>query len=110
VKDWFLLCPGIEIIVDFIGNFFLVLPAYREKLVTLRKTEELPTTKARKSVREVMVMPIPAVRMVQPMIEGTWSTVCSSSLVGILSLHADISRNISSTPMPGIIRKVDQIM
>ena len=40
-------------------------------MVTLLKTEVVPMTKAKKSVREVMVMPIPALARVLPKIFGT---------------------------------------
>lgn len=52
-------------------------------------------TKARKSVAEVMVIPIPANANVFPKRSGTVSPVS-----GMVSLHEVIKRNISSTPMP----------
>ena len=69
-------------------------------MVTLKKTEVVPMTKARKSVREVMVMPIPALARVLPKIFGTCWTVCSWTSLGTLSLQEDIIRNMSSTPIP----------
>ena len=57
-------------------------------------------TKARKSVREVMVMPIPALARALPKIFGTCWTVCSWTSLGRFSLQEDINRNMSSTPIP----------
>ena len=64
------------------------------------KTEVVPMTKARKSVREVMVIPIPALARALPKIFGTCWTVCSLSSLGRFSLQEDINRNMSSTPIP----------
>ena len=64
------------------------------------KTEVVPMTKARKSVREVMVMPIPALARALPKIFGTCWTVCSWTSLGRFSLQEDINRNMSSTPIP----------
>ena len=64
------------------------------------KTEMVPMTKARKSVREVMVMPIPALARALPKIFGTCWTVCSWTSLGRFSLQEDINRNMSSTPIP----------
>ena len=50
--------------------------------------------KARKSVRVVMVMPMPALEKVMPTLCGT------STSRSMLSPQEDISRNMSSTPMP----------
>ena len=71
------------------------LPAYREKLMTLRNIEVLPIMKARKSVRDVMVIPMPAMDRVAPRRLGNGISTSPS-----VSLHADITRNMSSIPIP----------
>ena len=66
-----------------------------QKLRTLTKTDVDPMAKAMKSVSEVMVMPMPAVRKVAPIL---WAT--DMSRLPWVLLHPDISRNMSSTPIP----------
>ena len=68
--------------------------------MTLRNTDAVPIANARKSVSEVMVIPIPALARALPRILGTLPTVCSCGSSGRFSLQADMIRNMSSTPMP----------
>ena len=68
--------------------------------MTLRNTDAVPIAKARRSVSEVMVIPIPALARALPRILGTLPMVCSRGSFGRFSLQADIIRNMSSTPMP----------
>ena len=51
--------------------------------------------KATKSVREVMVMPMPALARVTPTRRGTFMSFSPR-----VSLHDDISKNMSSIPIP----------
>lgn len=55
-------------------------------------------TKAKTSVRAVIVIPMPAVAKVKPRRSGT-----GSLSLGIVSLHEDIIKNMSSMPMPKTI-------
>ncbi len=58
-------------------------------------------TKARRSVRDVIVMPIPAERNVMPILAGILLSLC-----GYVSAQLDINRNMSSTPIP---RNIDML-
>lgn len=73
-----------------------------EKFVTLRNADEVPMMKDTKSVRDVTVMPMPALANVAPRRSGTLITLSE-----MVSLQEDMRRNMSSTPMP-VCKPVEQ--